>query len=118
LAAADPTAQSATSGSTGPRRAGEPTEAGATPANADFGTNEWLVDELYQQYLDDPASVDRAWWSFFADYRPVRAAGNQNGAGASLTPTPAAPTAPEATPPVQIAEAKPAAAAPAAQASP
>jgi len=37
---------------------------------ADFGPNEWLVDELYQRYLADPASVDRAWWSFFADYRP------------------------------------------------
>ncbi len=35
-----------------------------------FGTNEWLVDEIYQQYLQDPQSVDRAWWDFFADYRP------------------------------------------------
>jgi 2-oxoglutarate decarboxylase len=34
-----------------------------------FGTNEWLVDEIYQQYLKDPQSVDRAWWDFFADYR-------------------------------------------------
>src|SRR6266851_4835833 len=37
---------------------------------ADFGPNEWLVDELYQQYQADPGSVDRAWWNFFADYRP------------------------------------------------
>ncbi|HEX5188077.1 MAG TPA: multifunctional oxoglutarate decarboxylase/oxoglutarate dehydrogenase thiamine pyrophosphate-binding subunit/dihydrolipoyllysine-residue succinyltransferase subunit [Streptosporangiaceae bacterium] len=37
---------------------------------ADFGPNEWLVDELYQRYLADPSSVDRAWWNFFADYRP------------------------------------------------
>jgi 2-oxoglutarate decarboxylase len=117
LAAADPSAPSATSWSTGTRRAGEPTEAGATPANADFGTNEWLVDELYQQYLADPASVDRAWWSFFADYKPVRASGNQNGAGAS--PTPEAPATPEVTPTAQVAAAKPAAAAaPPAQASP
>jgi multifunctional 2-oxoglutarate metabolism enzyme len=36
----------------------------------EFGTNEWLVDEIYQQYLKDPNSVDRAWWDFFADYRP------------------------------------------------
>ncbi len=35
----------------------------------EFGTNEWLVDEIYQQYLKDPQSVDRAWWDFFADYR-------------------------------------------------
>jgi 2-oxoglutarate decarboxylase len=41
------------------------------PGQADFGANEWLVEELYQRYLADPSSVDRAWWSFFADYRPA-----------------------------------------------
>nr|WP_255354643.1 multifunctional oxoglutarate decarboxylase/oxoglutarate dehydrogenase thiamine pyrophosphate-binding subunit/dihydrolipoyllysine-residue succinyltransferase subunit [Geodermatophilus sp. Leaf369] len=35
-----------------------------------FGTNEWLVEEMYQQYLSDPASVDQAWHDFFDDYRP------------------------------------------------
>ena len=35
-----------------------------------FGPNEWLVDELYQQYLEDKNSVDKAWWEFFADYTP------------------------------------------------
>ncbi len=42
----------------------------ARPAGADFGPNQWLVDELYQRFQADPDSVDRAWWSFFADYRP------------------------------------------------
>ena len=32
---------------------------------ADFGANEWLVDELYEQYLRDPSTVDPAWWDFF-----------------------------------------------------
>src|SRR4051794_21542181 len=36
-----------------------------------FGPNEWLVDELYQAYLADPESVDKAWWDFFADYQPA-----------------------------------------------
>jgi 2-oxoglutarate dehydrogenase E1 component len=40
---------------------------------ADFGANEWLVDELHQRYLADPASVDPAWWNFFADYHPGQA---------------------------------------------
>ncbi len=35
---------------------------------ADFGPNEWLVDELHQQYLQDKQAVDPAWWEFFADY--------------------------------------------------
>ena len=35
-----------------------------------FGPNEWLVDELYEQYQRDRDSVDPAWWDFFADYKP------------------------------------------------
>ncbi|MDR1293553.1 MAG: multifunctional oxoglutarate decarboxylase/oxoglutarate dehydrogenase thiamine pyrophosphate-binding subunit/dihydrolipoyllysine-residue succinyltransferase subunit [Bifidobacteriaceae bacterium] len=37
---------------------------------ATFGANTWLVEELYAKYLRDKASVDPAWWDFFADYRP------------------------------------------------
>src|SRR5260370_21869385 len=39
-------------------------------SQADFGANEWLVEELYQRYLADPGSVDRARAGFFADYQP------------------------------------------------
>src|SRR5215472_17834418 len=52
---------------------------------ADFGPNQWLVDELYQRYLADPGSVDQAWWSFFADYHPVP----ENTASASSSTVPA-----------------------------
>src|SRR2546423_5204513 len=34
-----------------------------------LGPNEWLVDEMYEQYLADPKSVSRSWQEFFADYR-------------------------------------------------
>ncbi len=47
-----------------------PSSASSSSAVAGFGTNEWLVEEMYQQYLADPSSVDRAWHEFFADYRP------------------------------------------------
>ncbi len=43
----------------------------AHKAPGGFGPNEWLVDELYQQYLADKSSVDKAWWDFFQDYRPA-----------------------------------------------
>ncbi|MEV8505786.1 multifunctional oxoglutarate decarboxylase/oxoglutarate dehydrogenase thiamine pyrophosphate-binding subunit/dihydrolipoyllysine-residue succinyltransferase subunit [Actinoplanes sp. NPDC051475] len=43
---------------------------------ADFGPNEWIVDEMYQRYLADPTSVDPAWHDFFADYKPATAAGS------------------------------------------
>ncbi|HTY71388.1 MAG TPA: 2-oxo acid dehydrogenase subunit E2, partial [Actinomycetes bacterium] len=74
---------------------------------AEFGPNQWLVDEIYQQYLSDPNSVDPAWWEFFADYKPADAtlpAGAPTdelpGATEPATEPAAAPAAtPEATPP-------------------
>ncbi|WP_030811362.1 multifunctional oxoglutarate decarboxylase/oxoglutarate dehydrogenase thiamine pyrophosphate-binding subunit/dihydrolipoyllysine-residue succinyltransferase subunit [Streptomyces sp. NRRL S-337] len=72
---------------------------GKSPAAA-FGPNEWLVDEIYQQYLQDPNSVDRAWWDFFADYKP---------GGATAPSTPAEAPAPAAPAPAQSSPAVPAA---------
>src|SRR5699024_635371 len=48
----------------------------------DFGPNEWLVAELYQKYLHDRNSVDKACWIFFADYKPAEAAGAKGGGAA------------------------------------
>ena len=53
-------------------------------AAAQFGPNQWLVDELYQQYLADPDAVDPAWHGFFEDYRPGDGTG-----GPSTVPVPA-----------------------------
>ncbi|MER5292201.1 multifunctional oxoglutarate decarboxylase/oxoglutarate dehydrogenase thiamine pyrophosphate-binding subunit/dihydrolipoyllysine-residue succinyltransferase subunit [Streptomyces pharetrae] len=95
-------------------------QAGKNPAAA-FGANEWLVDEIYQQYLQDPNSVDRAWWDFFADYKPG-AAGAPAPAGPAAagaaettpqTPTPAPRPAAPAAPAQPAAPAAPAAPAPA-----
>src|SRR5437773_7528272 len=36
----------------------------------DFGPNDWLVDEMYRKYAEDPASVSARWREFFADYKP------------------------------------------------
>ncbi|TNY38482.1 multifunctional oxoglutarate decarboxylase/oxoglutarate dehydrogenase thiamine pyrophosphate-binding subunit/dihydrolipoyllysine-residue succinyltransferase subunit [Thermomonospora catenispora] len=68
----------------------------ADPKTTDFGANEWLVDELYQKYLEDPNSVDQAWWNFFADYQPdSRPTTSQDrsapAANGSATRTPARP---------------------------
>jgi len=35
-----------------------------------FGPNIWLIDEMYKQYLESPASVADSWRDFFADYKP------------------------------------------------
>jgi len=34
-------------------------------AQTQFGANEWLVDEMYERYRQDPASVDKVWLDFF-----------------------------------------------------
>ncbi|MEO5610496.1 MAG: multifunctional oxoglutarate decarboxylase/oxoglutarate dehydrogenase thiamine pyrophosphate-binding subunit/dihydrolipoyllysine-residue succinyltransferase subunit, partial [Ornithinibacter sp.] len=52
-----------------------------------FGPNEWLVDELYEQYTKDKNSVDKAWWDFFKDYEPGEAAHGLSSGATSRTPT-------------------------------
>ncbi len=60
--------------------------------SAVFGANEWLVDELFEQYQKDKNSVDPAWWDFFEGYKPEESNGSApvNGTPAT-TPTAAAP---------------------------
>ena len=36
----------------------------------DFGANDWLVDEMYEHYLQDPSSVDPAWVEYFRNNKP------------------------------------------------
>jgi 2-oxoglutarate dehydrogenase E1 component len=49
----------------------QPAMTDSTSSLGDFGANEWLVEDMYERYLRDPASVDAAWHDFFADYRPA-----------------------------------------------
>ncbi|MDQ2849855.1 MAG: multifunctional oxoglutarate decarboxylase/oxoglutarate dehydrogenase thiamine pyrophosphate-binding subunit/dihydrolipoyllysine-residue succinyltransferase subunit [Actinomycetota bacterium] len=76
---------------------------------ATFGPNEWLVDDLYQQYLQDKTSVDKAWWGFFADYTPGTTSGS-NGSNGSNGSTEAPASKPADAKPAQSkpADAKPA----------
>ncbi|MEU0470542.1 multifunctional oxoglutarate decarboxylase/oxoglutarate dehydrogenase thiamine pyrophosphate-binding subunit/dihydrolipoyllysine-residue succinyltransferase subunit [Amycolatopsis sp. NPDC006131] len=43
----------------------------SSPASQ-FGPNEWLVEEMYDQFLADPSSVDAAWHEFFSDFKPTQ----------------------------------------------
>ncbi|MGV0738822.1 alpha-ketoglutarate decarboxylase [Mycolicibacterium sp. (ex Dasyatis americana)] len=87
-----------------------------------FGQNEWLVEEMYRKFREDPSSVDPSWHEFLVDYSPEpttdTTAANGQSASAAPAATPAAPAAPApATPapaaPAKAAPAKPAAAKPA-----
>ncbi|MDQ6725690.1 MAG: multifunctional oxoglutarate decarboxylase/oxoglutarate dehydrogenase thiamine pyrophosphate-binding subunit/dihydrolipoyllysine-residue succinyltransferase subunit [Actinomycetota bacterium] len=69
---------------------------------ASFGPNAWLVDEMYDRYRADPASVSESWQDFFHDYRregePPTAATAVDAGGTAVVPAtaprPAAPSGP------------------------
>ncbi|MFL6121828.1 multifunctional oxoglutarate decarboxylase/oxoglutarate dehydrogenase thiamine pyrophosphate-binding subunit/dihydrolipoyllysine-residue succinyltransferase subunit [Actinophytocola sp.] len=63
----------------------------SSPASQ-FGPNEWLVEEMYEQFLADPSSVDSAWHDFFADYKPTQRVANK-AAGETKSDSGAAKTA-------------------------
>src|SRR5436309_1401222 len=71
-----------------------------------FGPNEWLVEEMYDQFKIDPNSVSDSWREFFADYR----APSGNGNAAAVPPAPAAPVPPAAPERTEPAEPAPASA--------
>ncbi|HET8929104.1 MAG TPA: 2-oxo acid dehydrogenase subunit E2, partial [Acidimicrobiales bacterium] len=83
-----------------------------------LGPNAWLVDEKYEQYLADPASVAESWREFFADYRPqtpkkpttaAEPADSATPPTSTSTPTPSPPAPTSAAPAASTAPAKSAA---------
>lgn len=67
-----------------------------TSSEGEFGANEWLVDELYEQFKVDKHSVDKAWWPILEAYHPV-----VDGSSAAAPP-PAAPTSAPASEPKPV----------------
>ena len=73
----------------GKNQSSAPTGAPGDPGE-EFGANEWLVEEMYERFQDDPSSLDEAWVQFFRD----RAGANgtapaSNGSASNGPPTPA-----------------------------
>lgn len=66
-----------------------------TSSEGEFGANEWLVDELYEQFKVDKHSVDKAWWPILEAYHPV-----VDGSAAAAPPPAAAEAAPTEPKPV------------------
>ncbi|MET0318065.1 MAG: multifunctional oxoglutarate decarboxylase/oxoglutarate dehydrogenase thiamine pyrophosphate-binding subunit/dihydrolipoyllysine-residue succinyltransferase subunit, partial [Rhodococcus fascians] len=49
----------------------------SSSSTTQFGQNQWLVDEMYQRFKDDPSSVDASWHEFLTDYDPDAPAGDE-----------------------------------------
>ncbi|MGW0044607.1 multifunctional oxoglutarate decarboxylase/oxoglutarate dehydrogenase thiamine pyrophosphate-binding subunit/dihydrolipoyllysine-residue succinyltransferase subunit [Rhodococcus sp. NPDC003348] len=99
----------------------------SSSSTSQFGQNQWLVDEMYQRFQDDPSSVDASWHEFLTDYKPDASGANgqipatapattsstyTNGTatnGTATVTTASAPAAPAPTPPAPAAPSTPAA---------
>ncbi|WP_175470210.1 multifunctional oxoglutarate decarboxylase/oxoglutarate dehydrogenase thiamine pyrophosphate-binding subunit/dihydrolipoyllysine-residue succinyltransferase subunit [Curtobacterium sp. MCBA15_001] len=77
---------------------------GTDETAGEFGANEWLVDELYEQFIADKHSVDESWWPVLESYHKASGAS----APAAAAPAPASAAAPA---PAQSSAAAPSAAA-------
>ena len=86
-------------------------EAVVSTSHSPFGQNEWLVEEMYRKFREDPSSVDPSWHEFLVDYSPEpttdttvsgQAPSERAGANGQLitppTPQPAPPPEPKPAP--------------------
>ena len=66
-----------------------PSTSSTEPSSTDFGANEWLVEEMREQYAADPGSVDPAWKAYFADEGGASNGSGTNGSGSNGSAAPA-----------------------------
>ena len=76
----------------------------------DFGTNQWLVEEMYERFQEDPSSVDASWVTFFKNGAPTATTNGTAPVNGTAAPTTSAapPAAEVATAPAQAQLAAPA----------
>jgi 2-oxoglutarate dehydrogenase E1 component len=63
----------------------------SNPGNtqADFGANEWLVAEMYAQWLENPDSVDRSWIPILERYQQTQSGAQVTQSAVASAPAPA-----------------------------
>jgi 2-oxoglutarate decarboxylase len=65
-----------------PQQQTNPSDPASAPSS-DFGANEWLVEEMYEQFQRDPGSVDPSWAAYFKT-----SSESTNGAPSAGSPAP------------------------------
>ena len=65
--------------------------AAVSSSTSPFGQNEWLVEEMYRKFREDPSSVDPSWHEFLVDYSPESTAGASDDTRDGQTSAPSAP---------------------------
>jgi 2-oxoglutarate decarboxylase len=72
-----------------------------------FGQNEWLVEEMYRKFREDPSSVDPSWHEFLVDYSPEPTTEAKTTTGNGQPAQAPAPTAPPEPAPAPAPKAAP-----------
>ena len=72
-----------------PQPSGSPSDHSSVRPSTDLGANEWLVEEMYDQYQRDPQSVDPIWVEYFKTSPP---AGSENGIHGTSAPAASRPS--------------------------
>ena len=63
----------------------------------EFGANQWLVEEMYEQWVTNPDAVDKEWWPILERFHSAQSANPTSApvaataAPVSATPAPSAP---------------------------
>ncbi|MBU4465918.1 MAG: 2-oxo acid dehydrogenase subunit E2, partial [Actinobacteria bacterium] len=78
-----------------------------TASDGEFGANEWLVDELYEQFTKDKNSVDKAWWPILESYQPVDTDAAASDAAPTEAPANTVAATPSAAPSAPVVEPHP-----------
>ena len=56
-----------------------PDESPTSALDVDFGANDWLLEEMYEQYTADPSSVDETWADYFKSHGAPSAGAGDGG---------------------------------------
>lgn len=87
-------------------------EPNTTTSSADFGANDWLIEEMLDRFRTDPTSVDGSWQAFFTERgetpAPTPAPVARPAAATPTPPPPAAPKHPATAPSTPAAASAPA----------
>ena len=78
-----------------------------TSSDGEFGANEWLVAEMYEQFIKDRNSVDKAWWPVLESYSPSGDADGGDTPSATAATTKPAAEAHPVTAPIPVIGAQP-----------
>ena len=81
--------------------------AAVSSSTSPFGQNEWLVEEMYRKFREDPSSVDPSWHEFLVDYSPEATSESSSNAGDGKPSAPTAPATPGPAPAPKPAEGNP-----------